>query len=303
MTDDEITTIQHIFDRQEVPNIEIQGRDVDNGWTNGTIAQRAVMRQARGSKLDPITVEFRVFDSALPPPSGYFALPAAVQERRSAFNKRVAGTIESATQEERSRGSPRLKARTPGPAKPPRAAPAPASGSTDPFVEFSSAPVVEDGVVTLNPGALVMVRMTRDYVRENSEAGFQYAIAKFIGEDLENEGEEEEGEAREMEEGETPRWLAVQWYGNNRAQATHTYAASSVYHPGWVDMGDPNQPLMFEEKAPDSRRASNVVGPVVPYQGLIEASAVAYHGFVLSPDHKLPGSLAHALGVRWASRR
>ena len=86
---------------------------------------------------------------------------------------------------------------------------------------------------------------------------------------MEDEGEEDEAH------------FVVQWFGNSHGQV-HGYNAKSKFDPGWEDLGDFKQPLVFSVKEPKKGGRFHITGPVVPYETTVPISTFVQHGFVLS---------------------
>lgn len=299
---DEADTLRYILANQNVPNLVIADT-VDNGWVDGEIAQDGTLGSGDGR------LHLRVFDASKPPPEGFSALPQHVLGAREEADARTAGLTRDIQQW--LHPGPVVVTAKPPPRPRPKTEKVPPNivtrGQTkgdgdqgeDEEPEFDALTVDEDGKVLLQLGEMVAVlveaRTSSSLLRERE---FPYQLAQFVGLVGEVEFEEDaagdlnEDGAVEEEAADPSIW--IQWFGNNKDERKHNYTADSTFLPGWRDLGDEGQPLMFQIKQPSSR-ASNVTGPVVRYLQAVQVSSVALHGFHLTSKHKLPLEVARDL--------
>jgi hypothetical protein len=262
-------TVTHILTEGAAPDIDVVVSPGHfNGWRDGRVAQDGTISQKRDLPEDSVVFACRVFDPHLPPLDGYLRLPAEVVHRRQQDDARVA-TMVAGTQQ-----------RPPAPPLCAKAPPKRKQQSPKKFEEQNAetdVPVADgNGHALLKPGDMVACWLG-DLADNDINVAFPYGIARVnhVG----ARGPEYHDGVEEEEEDEIQ--LVVQWFGNSRGQI-HGYSASSKFKPGWEDLGDLKQPLVFSDTEPKKGGHFHITGAVVPYETKVPISTVAQHGFVLN---------------------
>jgi hypothetical protein len=292
----EQATVRHVMEHNELPprclgiSETVQG---DNGWQDGRIGQNGWMEQAHGLDMKVERMSLRVFDPALAPIGGFWALPERVVKSREADSTEVVASVPS--QAPVIVAKPPKKRKQPGQReegadavqdeKKKRTESAREKGAHD-GEEEEAGLVDSKGNVTLQPGTLVAIWLGE---KENPEE-FQYAIGEFrsVADDANDESEESGDEGALADEGE-PR-VIVQWYASARGE----HKAASVWRPGWKDTGDKDRPLIYQSDRPVGGRGG-VTGPVLRYTQILPVGCISLHGFTLTTAGKLRAKTMHVL--------